>query len=175
VIPEIKITKSRRILKPMVTSGRLSAIQTYIKQHISHHITIYVTNPEFQEISVVSRINFTDNIDTGFYMKQLQNEIQAFLSPWAFGNGSEITMGGFLYKSSIIEFIESKPYVNFILSISILVNGKILEENEITADEKTANVSAYYHRIIPVKTDAVTCQTDQGIDQMIVDINFDVQ
>ncbi len=174
VIPVIRNYQTRRMLKPTVASADLESIQEYISRHTSGQVKIFVTNPEFQEISLVLKVNFNDNVDTGFYIQQLQNDLQSFFSPWAFSSGIEINMGTTLYRSSIIEFIESNSYVNFILSIKILVNGKETDSNEIVADERSVNVSAKYHRIIAVEADSVSCQTDQGIDQMIVDVNFDV-
>ncbi|CAN5331381.1 hypothetical protein BH23BAC1_BH23BAC1_17770 [soil metagenome] len=174
VIPIIKYNRLK-ILKPLVSSSTLSRIRDYIAQLASPHTDIIVTNPDYEEIKVEAVINFQMQVDAGFYIKQLQADLQYFLSPWAFKKEGEIQLGNKLYRSSIIEFIESRHYVNFIASIKLLKNNRIIQDHEISPDERTIIVSADMHKIEAISSDKILCQTNQGIEQMIIDINFEIQ
>jgi hypothetical protein len=101
--------------------------------------------------------------------------LQYFLSPWTLGEGTDILLGGTLYRSSIIEFIESRPYVNFISTIRLVTGDSEIEEQVIKLNERTVLISSDTHEIESVGFEASQCQTNQGIDEMIIDINFQVQ
>jgi hypothetical protein len=55
--------------------------------------------------------------DFALYSEQLRSEIVRFLSPWAFGETGEVRFGGRLAKSALIDFIEERPYVDFITDV----------------------------------------------------------
>lgn len=175
VIPLIKRFDQSKILKPLMPNSTLTEIREYIERLSSPHASIQVTNPHYEEIKIVALVSFNIQVDAGFYLKQLQSDLQYFLSPWAFQEDVEIQLGGKLYRSSIIEYIESRHYVNFIASIKLLKNDKVIHDHEISPDERTIIVSSDTHDIEAVESDRVVCQTNQGIEQMIVDINFEVQ
>ncbi len=175
VIPLVRQHDPSRILKPMVPNSTLTEIQTYITRLSSPHAYIKVTNPDYEEIRIVAVVSFHIQVDAGFYLEQLQRDIQYFLSPWAFREDVDIPLGSKLYRSSIIAYIESRPYVNFIASIQLWKNDKIVQDHELRSDERTIIVSADRHDIEAIAADRVVCQTNQGIAQMIVDINFEIQ
>ncbi len=175
VIPFLKQFNRSNLLKPIVPDSTLEKIKTCVEWLSSSNVNIHVTNPFFEEIKIITSVSFNMQVDAGYYVKQLQKELQQYLSPWAFRGETEIQLGSRLYRSSIIEFIESRPYINFIASIRLLKNGRLFEEEEISPDDQTLIVSAETHEINVVEPDSVVCQTNQGIEQMIVDINFEVQ
>lgn len=174
VIPIIRNNQSF-VLKPMVSKGTLSEIKEYIRRLASPHAEVNVTNPDYEEIKIAAAINFHVQMDAGFYIKQLQNDLQRFLSPWAFNQDVDIHLGNKLYRSSVIAFIESRHYINFITNIKLLKNNKVVHDHELSTDEKTIIVSAETHKIEAIGQDRVLCQTNQGIEQMIVDVNFEIQ
>jgi hypothetical protein len=87
----------------------------------------------------------------------LQQEIVAYLTPWAYSNQAEVQFGGKVYKSSLINFIEERGYVDFITDVKmfhITADGKTEsgDLDEITASTaKSILVSsqASAHTIIP--------------------------
>ncbi len=175
VIPYLKTYRKSKVLKPMVSESKLIEIHRFIKNASSSGINIHVTNPEYEEIKIVASVSFSSQVDAGYYVKQLQSDLQGYLSPWAFSEETEIRLGDKLYRSSIIEFIESRDYVNFIASIRILKKGVRVDEEDISPEDHTLVVSSESHEIDTVEPSGVVCQTNQGVGQMIVDINFEVQ
>ena len=175
VIPFVSPYRETKILKPFVTNSTLTNIKEYIQKLASPHVKFIVTNPEYEEIKIVAQINFNSQVDAGLYIKKMQTDLKYYLSPWAFRENNEIQLGSKLYRSSIIEFIESRPYVNFISSIQVLTNNRAIDEQVIDVDEKTIIISSEDHQIEAIASDGSRCQTNQGIEEMIVDINFEVQ
>lgn len=175
VIPFLKQFSRSNVLKPIVPDSTLEKIKIYVERLTSSNVNIQVTNPFFEEIKIIASVSFNMQVDAGYYVKKLQQGLQQYFSPWAFSDETEIQLGSKLYRSSIIEFIESRQYINFIASIRLMKNGRLIEDEEISPDMQTLIVSSDFHEINVVEPDAVICQTNQGIEQMIVDINFEVQ
>jgi hypothetical protein len=175
VIPYIDPYAKTKILKPFVNSTLLRSIREHIQKLSSPHIKFEVSNPEYEEVKVVAKINFNSDVDAGYYIRKMQTDLQYFLSPWAFKKTDDIQLGSTLYKSSIIEFIESRPYVNFISTIQVLANNLEVAGQLISLNEKTIMISSETHDIEAIGADGARCQTNQGIEEMIIDINFEVQ
>lgn len=175
VISYIRQYHHSKVVRPFVPSSTLAAIRKYISGLMSPHIKVDVTNPDYQEIKVIAQINFNTQVDEGFYIKKMQSDLQYFLSPWTIGEGSDILLGGTLYRSSIIEFIESRPYVNFISTIRLVTGNSEIQEQAIKLNERTVLISSDTHEIESIGFEASQCQTNRGIDEMIIDINFQVQ
>jgi len=175
VIPFVNPYRETKILKPFVTNSTLTDIKEYIQKLSSPHAKFIVTNPEYEEIKIVAQINFNSQVDAGLYIKKMQTDLKYYLSPWAFRENNEIQLGSKLYRSSIIEFIESRPYVNFISSIQVFTNNRAIDDQVIDVDERTIIISSEDHQIEAIGSDGSRCQTNQGIEEMIVDINFEVQ
>ncbi len=53
-------------------------------------------------------------MEESFFTKQLSTEIEQFLTPWAFDNKTEISFGGKIYKSALINFVEERSYVDYV-------------------------------------------------------------
>ena len=66
--------------------------------------------------TVVLADGYTDRL---YYEQQLQTEVTAFLSPWAFGRATEIEFGGRIHESVLINFIEERPYVDYLTNFTL--------------------------------------------------------
>ena len=175
VISYIRQFHHSRIVRPFVASTTLTKIRRQLAQLISPHVKVNVTNPDYHEIKVVAQINFNTQVDEGHYIKTMETDLQHFLSPWTSGGDSDVQLGSTLYRSSIIEFIESRPYVNFISTIRILADGRETEDQVIKLNAKSILISSDQHDIESVGLEESQCQMNQGVDEMIIDINFEVE
>jgi hypothetical protein len=59
-------------------------------------------------------VAFHQGYDAGYYRGVLNGEIRKFLSPWAYEDGEDIMFDNIIYKSSIMNFIEEREYVDYI-------------------------------------------------------------
>jgi hypothetical protein len=46
-----------------------------------------------------------------------------FLSPWAFEEGMDIAFGGRIHKSSLIDFVEERAYVDYVTAFRMYHTG----------------------------------------------------
>lgn len=118
-IPDLQQRNDINPLKPYTSQAMLDEIRDFLKARISCHVNLHVVNPDFEEVKLKFKLRLAKGYDDfTIYAKQLKQEITDFLSPWATGKG-DISFGGTIHKSVIINFIEERPYVDFITDVEM--------------------------------------------------------
>ncbi|UWX56716.1 baseplate J/gp47 family protein [Chlorobaculum sp. MV4-Y] len=144
-------------LRPYTSLGELDLIRTYLEKHASELVSLHVENPVFETISTEFSVRFRQGVDEAFYIGQLQQELMKFLSPWAFEEGMDIAFGGKIHKSSLIDFVEERAYVDYVTDFKMYHtdgNGKTsgdLDEAATTLPLSIlVSVEASGHAITPI-------------------------
>jgi hypothetical protein len=117
LIVPIANLKNRNTINPLQpkTSRRvLLEIEAYLKKLTSPFVKVHAKNPVYEQVIVGFKVQFYTGTDKGFYLKKLNEEIVQYLTPWAFDENADVQFGQKIYASSIINFIEERPYVDFI-------------------------------------------------------------
>ena len=153
-IPDQQDKSNINPLRPYTPIGLLQDINDYLVKIISPFVKLHVKNPLFEEIQFDFQVTFYDNLDESFYLQLLNDEIEKFLCPWAFQANTEISFGGTLSKSAVLNFVEERPYVDFVTFfkmnqyISDPVSGLSESRNDIEVAEGTTSRSilvSYYN------------------------------
>ena len=113
-IPDQSNNTNVNPLRPCTPIGLLNNINDYLKTITSPFVKLHVKIPQFEEIQLDFKVSFYPHLDESFYTLLLNNEIEKFLCPWAFDNTVDISFGGNIYKSALINFVEERPYVDFV-------------------------------------------------------------
>jgi hypothetical protein len=120
-IADLKSRNAVNPLQPKTGRRTLLEIENYLKKRTSPFVKVHAKNPLYEQVMVAFRVKFYTGTDKGFYLKKLNEEIVHFLTPWAFDETKEVEFGGEVYSSSIINFIEERPYVDFITDFFMFV------------------------------------------------------
>lgn len=164
-IPSLVNRNDVNPLKPFTNQSLLLEIKEYLQQRISGHVVLEVANPQFEEVRIAFKLQLVAGYtDFTYYSNQLKQEITSYLTPWAYNNQVEVQFGGKVYKSSLINFIEERPYVEYITDVKMYhiinqVNNNI-DVEEITASTARSilvSVQASAHVIEPA--DPITPNT----------------
>lgn len=144
VISNLRSRDSSNPFQPGTSRLVLDEVKDFIRDYIPPFVKIYVELPIYESILVDAKIGFHAGFDPGFYSNQLNQELKEFLSPWAFIAGVDIEIGGTIYKSSILQFIESRIYVDYVVDFHIYhIGGRQFEggisEMEIDLDFEISN------------------------------------
>jgi hypothetical protein len=119
-IPNLQQRNDSNPLKPYTSQAMLDEIKDYLQKRISCHVNLHVVNPDFEEVKLTFKLRLADGYDDfTTYSNLLKQEITNFLSPWAFGGSSDISFGGSLHKSVLINFIEERTYVDYITDVQM--------------------------------------------------------
>jgi hypothetical protein len=118
-VPDQRQREAIDPLRPYTDLGTLKRIGDYLRQRISPHVQLDVRNPVFEPIQLDFSVRFFAGRDPVQYAKVLNQALIEYLSPWAFGSDAPITFGGQMYKSSVLDFVEELPYVNYVLDFKM--------------------------------------------------------
>jgi hypothetical protein len=147
VVPNIKNKNAFDIYQPRVSRASLNKIQNYVNELNTMHVKAQVINPNYQEAKVQTTVKFFEEYDEVFYMKQLDEDIKKYISPWAFTDTKNIDFNVELNVNQLINYLEQLYYVDYIDEIKILVNNAVQKKSLIEVDPKSILVSAKQHQI----------------------------
>lgn len=119
VIPNVANTDPAMALQPKAPLYLLEDIKTYLSNFTSPFVKLEVKNPIYQQLSYGLGVKFYKEYEQGSYVKLLNDELVQFLTPWAYGQQADIDFGSVLHSSSVIHFIEQRPYVDYVASLNL--------------------------------------------------------
>jgi hypothetical protein len=119
VIPDLRELHPRDTLAPRAPANLLADIQAYLVERAPAAARIRVRNARYVAVRVHVGVRFRDGIDAGFAQRRLNDDLIRFLSPWAFDDGAELTIGGRIYANSILDFIDRRDDVDFVADIKL--------------------------------------------------------
>jgi hypothetical protein len=152
VVGDVKNKNSAHALEPKVDKESLIEIEEFLKGHMGMFNQVHVENPVYDRISLHFFVSFYKEYEFGHYKSVLNDEIVKFLTPWAYGEGQDIVFGGHIHKSVILDFIEDRPYVDYVTGFHMYQDGQINLDEEVASatDPRSILVSARHHTIEPV-------------------------
>ncbi|MFK7971330.1 MAG: baseplate J/gp47 family protein [Bacteroidia bacterium] len=119
VVPDWRNQPVANPLMPSVDAVQREKMAVYLEGLVPPSVTIHVENPRYEQILVESEIAFREGFDPGFYLAEVNREIQQYLSPWAFPGGRDIPFGGTVYKSEILALLEGLPAVDYVAALKL--------------------------------------------------------
>jgi hypothetical protein len=154
-VPDLRNAHAISPLEPKVDLNTLAAVRAFVQRRAGQLVSVQVVNPAYEQVKLRFQVEFRPGYPFATYRKQLQQDLLAYLSPWAFDSAAEIPFGGTLTKSTVLTFIERRPYVDFVTDLTMQhftgAPGTPAPDNEtITAsDARAVLVSCSNHNILP--------------------------
>ncbi len=142
VVPFSLGTSLQNRLQPRVSIATREAIKIFLRSKTTPFVQLSVENPIYEVVKLTFDVRFL--IADDYYKQQLNDDIRQFLSPWTVTNKPDVmTFGGRLYKSSLINFIEERPYVQFVAGFQMEkldTDGRILATDAPMVEGSAENV-----------------------------------
>lgn len=113
-IPALINQVNTNLLRPYTSIGLLTEVQQYLAKLTSPFVKLHVINPQFEEVQFDFSVTFRGTLDPTVFRQQLNDDIEQFLTPWAFNTAKDIEFGGKIEKSVVLNFIEERYYVDFV-------------------------------------------------------------
>ena len=129
LIPVAKSSISDNInWKPLLSLNKMLLIKEHLTKIASPHVRINVKAPKQEKVEIIFKVKFhlQEGMDSGLYVTELKQTINAYLSPWAYET-SEINFANEIEFSSIIQLIDNQDYVDYLIDFK--VNQYILDAN----------------------------------------------
>jgi hypothetical protein len=136
---------------PKASYVKLLEIKKFIAAKTSPFVSLHVINPQIDYVKVNCNVKFIAGAEKGYYLNKLNNDIILFLTPWARDNEQTISFSAKIYMSSIMKFIDSLSYVDFVSNLvmnqyTLLAGGGesyCRAENQTTALVETQFTTAH--------------------------------
>ncbi len=185
LIPKISLSEGKKLQTTKIDFSTLLEVKEYISQFVSPYLNIEVSNPVYEQIKVRCSVKFNDIHKSGYCKNLLNNELISFLSP---GIETEMIEKGFdesFSKSEILNFIESRSYVDFVTEFSVLQlvevqgNYKIIDTAKIQKINELRTISAYAiltsapeHQIEIIENEKTISPEISGIGDLSIGADF---
>ncbi len=143
VIPDLRGALPADPLAPKAPADLLNDLRNFLQARTTAVATVRVRNPRFLPVRIRLGVRFREGHEERFSKQRLITDLKRFLSPWAFAGGAEISIGGTIYATSIVDFADRLDYVDYVAQIHLVLlnaNGVALPRTE--TDGLDASVSA---------------------------------
>ena len=186
VVPDMSNSYPFLPLEPKALTSDLALIEKYLTAKASVGIKIKVKNPVYERITYRVAVCFKKEYSRGYYQKELIRDIKRFLSPWAYKQDISVTLGGVIYTSGLIHYLEKRDYVDYVANVKlfeekIMYQGTDNEENRWQLNNsgiaKTKRPDAILVSDDKHYADVITTKTYReedfvGIGYMVVGLDF---
>lgn len=123
VIPDLNILKAGNSFEPKVPVSIIEDIDLYIRKRTSPFVRFRAMNPRYEKINFCLKIKLLKGKNENYYKEQVKEDIKEFLAPWAVGDYYKLTFGQCIYRSDIIEFLETRDYMDYISDLRMGKEG----------------------------------------------------
>ncbi|MCX4029615.1 baseplate J/gp47 family protein [Endozoicomonas sp. SM1973] len=185
VLPDVTHLAPDVPLEPQVSQVTLNSIQQYLQPLTSPFARLQVVNPTFEQVLFRLAVRFYDMSSAGYYRRQLNRAIQQFLSPWGYQLAERPTVGGIIYRSALIYYLEGLEYVDYVAVVDVYLQNPGASDHELNYGYIPDGIvrvrvpdgvisSAPNHIIDTITTAVFQAEDFQGIGHMIVGLDFQV-
>lgn len=183
VIPDMKNKLPFNPFEPKVPADVIADIETYFADKVPAYASVCVINPSYVTVKVRFDVQFLPGRNEGYHKQRLNEDLNRFLSPWAYEDGADIVIGGRIYANAIINFIEQQPYVDYVANIKLfssengtaftLVHPSPTEGYWVgTGQPDGVLVAARQHEIGIIPETGYEEQLFSGINYMKIELDF---
>ncbi len=120
VIPNLDKRKGEPWPEPRFTRGDLEEMRDFLSGRANIIVAsidsgrLKVLNPLYEKVGIEVHVEFKNGEDKAFRSAQLKKELVNYISTWLHDSGKPPVFGRILRSSGIIQFIEERPYVDYI-------------------------------------------------------------
>ena len=167
---------------PKASADLLRDVADFLADKLPPFARLQVKNASFVALKVRCGVRFMPGTDEGFCRQRLTQDLNRFLSPWAYDDGADLVIGGAVYANSIINFIEQRDYVDFIAGLRLFTSdgGRFRLVPEGTGYHASAQrpdavlVAAATHEFDVIAANDFRVQAFGGIGSMRIELDFAV-
>jgi len=177
VIPNLRFSLRFDPFAPKAPVSLLREIEEFLSSHAPPYVEIRASNARYVPVKLRFGVRFMPGVNETFYKQRLNDEINQFLSPWAYDQDADIVIGGRIYANTLVNFIEQRDYVDYIAEIRLFrgpdpvrATDEGLWVEPVQPDEVL--VADPEHEINIIVDDHYQSQDFEGINYMKIELDF---
>ena len=181
VVPDIRGQLPFDPFEPKLPADVLLRIEQYLASHCAPFARFRVSNPSYLRLKVRIGVRLRDDGNPGYYKTLLNDELCRFLAPWAYDSSADIVFGGQINASLIINFLEKRPYVDYVAGIKLFIS---LDGRSFTTwtpgldasrlPPEAILVSDHSHEIDMIAEESFEAEFFTGISYMKLELDFQI-
>jgi hypothetical protein len=119
-----KLPESSRNIRfyPKASQDLMDRVRAFLKNRMTLHARLHVTNPEYEELSFRFDVMFKHGLDFSHHRLRAEEDLKKLLTPWMFDRSAEIRFGESFYKYEIIHYLENLGYIDYVENFSMVHN-----------------------------------------------------
>ena len=119
VIPDLTNQNAINPFQPKADKNTLDEIYDFLNDHSTAWATHHVSNPKYEPVKISVSVKLKRGYEFNFYEKEIDKQLQQFLSPWINDVGKDIVFDGKVTKSLIVQFLENLEYVDYLTGLKL--------------------------------------------------------
>jgi hypothetical protein len=140
LVPDIRRRTPFNPFQPKPSAELCRRVHEYLADKVPGAARIRVRGARFIGVRVWVVVRFSAAGDVEFHQQRLVDELNRFLSPWAYREGAELVIGGRIYANSIVNFIDGLSYVENVTFIRLY---RIDERRQTLVKDRKDDVTGY--------------------------------
>ncbi|MEX2382296.1 MAG: hypothetical protein WD490_07935 [Opitutales bacterium] len=120
LIADTRQNNQANSLRPLTDLATLAKVEQFLSSIHTPFANAAAINPVFEPLKLCFNVKFTEGKPFATYLPILQQDLKAWLSPWAADGSTLPDFGGGVLRSSILAFIESLPYVDYLTDLILV-------------------------------------------------------
>lgn len=183
VIPDIRNRLPFNSFEPKAAPELLAEIHEFLAARAPDTAVLDVHNAHFRSVKVGFGVRFIGDGNDEFYKDRLTTELDRYLSPWAYDEGADIVIGSKIYATSIVDFLDRRPYVDFVADVRLFFsddgdNYTLAPSSEHDGDHVAAGRpdavlrAASEHEILVIGDDGFRTEHVTGIGFMKIELDL---
>jgi hypothetical protein len=181
VIPDIKGQFPFDPFEPKLPADMLLQIERYLGRHCAAWARFKVKNPAYVRLKIRLGVRLMPGVNAGYSKSVLNEELQRFLAPWAYDRSADIVFGGKINSSLIINFVEKRPYIDYVAGIKLFISqdGRSYTTYNPSGGEsgfapEAILVSDHAHQIDLITEESYEEKFFTGVDYLEIELDFQV-
>jgi hypothetical protein len=118
-------------LRPRASQGLRARVQRFVNQCNGLFVKAEAMNALFETVRVEAKLRLQPGLPFGFFRDQLNDDLVRYLSPWAFGGGTDLPFGGSLRRSALLNFLENRPTVDVVTELRVFVGNREITDTDV--------------------------------------------
>lgn len=119
IIPDIRDRIPSDPFEPLASAQTIREVEQFLALRAPAEASVRVRNASYVPVKVRVGVRFRERGNDGFYAGELRRELGRFLSPWAYDEAADIVMGGEIHATNLVDFIERRPYVDYVADLKL--------------------------------------------------------
>lgn len=142
VVPDLRARLPSDAFAPRAPADLLARIHEYLAAVAPGPARLVVRNPRYVAVSVRLGVRFNPDQDVIAARRRLNDDLCRFLSPWAYDEGAELSIGGKIYASSIVDFVDRRDYVDYVAEIRLAFSDNGVDFTVLPPTDEDYHVAA---------------------------------